>query len=193
MPSASPGLPLVRAKIRSCEAACTPVFQVFSPLMTQLAAVARRRVVSMKVASEPCAGSVIPNAKPLAAGRQVVDPVRLLIRAAVLEHQQQADVVADDHVLVLQVAVQSEALAGQVLADHRHAEIGAVAAAVLRRERVPVMPGRVGPAPGLGQQRLPLPVRQAAAVPVGPGVLAPVVEEPDVVVLALQRPDLAPR
>ena len=44
-------------------AVCTPVFQVFSPLITQcppsLAA-----VVSMYVASEPCAGSVIPNANP---------------------------------------------------------------------------------------------------------------------------------
>ena len=129
----------------------------------------------------------------LAARRQVVDPLGLLLRRAVVDHQQQADVVADDHVLVLQVAVQAEALAGQVLADDRHAEVGAVPAAVLRRERVPVVPGRVGPAPGLAQQRLPLAVRQSAAVPVGPGVLAAVVKEPDVVVLLLQRPDLAPR
>jgi len=49
---------------------------------------------------------------------------------------------------------------------------------------------RVGAPYGLAQQFLPLRARQAAAVPVGPRVLAPVVEEPDVVVLLLQRPDL---
>jgi len=52
------------------------------------------------------------------------------------------------------------------------------------------VPGGVRPPARLGQQFLPLPVRQAAPVPVGAGVLAPVVEEPDVVVLLLQRADL---
>ena len=122
---------------------------------------------------------------------EVVDPLGFLLRAAVVQHQQQPDVVAHDRVFVLQVAVQAETLAGQVLADHRHAQVGAVPAAVLLRERVPVVAGRVGPPPGLGQQRLPLAAGQAAAVPVGPGVLAAVVEEPDVVVLLLERADLA--
>ncbi len=63
IPSASPGRPLVLAKIRSCVAACTPVFQVFSPLITHWPP-SRTAVVSMNVASEPCAGSVMPNAKP---------------------------------------------------------------------------------------------------------------------------------
>ena len=35
MPWPLPGSPLVRAKTRSCEAVWMPVFQVFSPLMTQ--------------------------------------------------------------------------------------------------------------------------------------------------------------
>ena len=69
IPSASPGRPLVRAKMRSCEAACTPVFHVFSPLMNQFppaspSPLTRRAVVSLNVASEPCPGSVIPNANP---------------------------------------------------------------------------------------------------------------------------------
>ena len=123
-------------------------------------------------------------------GREIVDPLPFLLRAAVVQHQQQPDVVAHDRVLVLQVAVQAEALAGQVLADDRHAQVGAVPAAVLPRERVPVVPGCVGPAPGLGEQRLPLAAGQPAAIPVGPGVLPAVVEEPDVVVLLLERPDL---
>ncbi len=78
--------------------------------------------------------------------------------------------------------MQSEALAGEVLADHGHAEVGAVLAAVLLRERVAVVPGGVGAAAGLVQQRLPLVVGQTAAFPVGARVLAPVVEEADVVV-----------
>ena len=122
---------------------------------------------------------------------EVVDPLGLLLVGAVHDHEQQADVVADDRVLVLQVAVQAEALAGEVLADHGHAEVRAVLAAVLLRERVAVVAGGVGAAPRLAQQRLPLVVRQAAALPVGARVLAAMVEEADVVVLLLERLDLA--
>jgi hypothetical protein len=83
---------------------------------------------------------------------EIVDPVRPLRRAAVLQHQQQPDVVTHDRVLVLQIAVQAEALAGQVLTDHRHAKVGPVPAAVFPRERIAVMTGRVGPPPGLFEQ-----------------------------------------
>ena len=110
---------------------------------------------------------------------------------AVVDHQQQADVVADDRVLVLQVVVQPEALRREVLADDRHPEVRAVLAAVLLGER------RSGSGPAssasrlaLREQLLPLVVRQPAAVPVGAGVLAAVVEEADVVVLLLERLDL---
>src|SRR6516165_10144922 len=78
-----------------------------------------------------------------------------------------------------------------MLTDHGHAEVRAVPAAVFLRERVTEVAGRVGPAPRLGEQRLPVAAGQPAAVPVGPGVLPAVVEEPDVVVLHFQRPDLA--
>jgi hypothetical protein len=121
---------------------------------------------------------------------QLRHPLRLLLLAAVMEHQQQADVVADDRRLVLQVVVEPEPPAGEVLPDHGHAEVGAVLAAVLLRERVPVMAGDVSPPTHLGEQRLPVFVRQAAPVPVRPGVLTPVVEEPLVVVLGLERLDL---
>ena len=63
IPSPSPALPLVRAKIRSYWALWMPVFQVFSPLMIH-SSPSRTAVVSMCVASEPCWGSVIPKAKP---------------------------------------------------------------------------------------------------------------------------------
>ena len=39
-----------------------PVFQVFSPVMTQ-SSPSLVAAVSMKVASLPCSGSVMPNAK----------------------------------------------------------------------------------------------------------------------------------
>ena len=140
----------------------------------------------MWVASEPCSGSVMPNANPRVPSSSFVDPLRLLLLAAVMEHQQQADVVADDRVLVLQVVVQTEPLAGEVLADHRHPEVRAVLAAVLPWERVPVVAGRVRPAAHLDEQRLPLLVRETAPVPVRPSVLPPVVEEPAVVVPGLR-------
>ena len=122
---------------------------------------------------------------------QAVHPLALLLLAAVVQHQQQADVVAHDGVLVLQVAVQAQALGGQVLADHGHAQVGAVPAAVFGRERVPVVTGRVRSPGRLGQQRFPLTGGQPATIPVGPGVLPAVIEEPDVVVLLLERLDLA--
>ena len=155
IPSPSPGLPLVRAKIRSYWAVWMPVFHVFSPLMTQLVAVAlgvglHERGVGAVLRFGDAEGEAAP---PLG---QVVDPLGLLLVGAVLDHQQQADVVADDRVLVLQVAVQPEALRGEVLADHGHAEVRAVLAAVLLGERVAVVAGGVGPPPGLAQQGLPL-------------------------------------
>src|SRR5215207_9153047 len=52
------------------------------------------------------------------------------------------------------------------------------------------MSGGICAATHLGEQRLPLLVRQTAPVPVRPGVLPAVVEEPLVVVLGLERLDL---
>ena len=124
------------------------------------------------------------------AAGQVVDPVGLLLGRAVLDHQQQGDVVADDGVLVLQVAVQAESLARQVLTDDGHAEVGAILPAVACRERVPIVAGGVGSPAGLGEQCFPFGVGQPTAVPVGASVLAPVVEEADVVVSRLERLDL---
>ncbi len=120
---------------------------------------------------------------------QVVVPVGLLLRRAVLEHQQQPDVVADDRVLVLEVVVQAEALAGEVLADDRHAEVRAVAPAELGGERVVEVPGLDRHLLGPGEQPLPLLVGQAPAFPVGAGVLAAMVEEADVVVGAFDGDD----
>ena len=64
-----------------------------------------------------------PEREPPLAEQQVVDPLRLLLLGAVVDHQQQPDVVADDRVLVLQVVVQTEALRRQVLTDDRHPEV----------------------------------------------------------------------
>ncbi len=183
MPWPSPAFPLVRAKIRSYGALWMPVFQVFSPLIRQPLP-SRTAVVSMCVASEPWSGSVMPKAKPARPSSEGVDPLRLLGRRAVVQHQQQADVVADDRVLVLQIVVQPEPLGGQVLADDGHVEVRAVPPAVLLRVGVAIVARGIGTAPGLGEQRLPLLPGQAAPLPVGARVLAAVIEEADVVVAA---------
>ncbi len=96
--------------------------------------------------------------------------------------------VADDRRLVLQVVVQSETLVRQVFPDHRHVDVGAVAAAELRRQTVAQPARRVGAPAHLVEQVLPLPPRDAAVVPVGAGVLATLVEV--LHVLAFQRLDL---
>ena len=106
-----------------------------------------------------------------------------------MQHQHQADVVTDDRVLVLQIVVQPETFRGEVFADHRHAEVGAVLAAVLLRERIAVVAGVVGELTGLREQRFPVFGRQAAAIPVGARVFATMIEEPDVVVRVLERLD----
>jgi hypothetical protein len=131
-----------------------------------------------------------PERETLPARRQFLGPLRPLFGRPVAQHQQQPDVVADDHVLVLQVAVQAKSLGRQVLADHCHAQVRAVPAPVFGGKGVPVMPGGIRPAHRLGQQRLPLPAGQAAAVPIGAGIFAPVIEEPDIITVALQRADL---
>ena len=117
-------------------------------------------------------------------------PLGLLLIGPVFSHELQAQAVADDGVLGLQVAVQAQPLRGQVLADDGHAQIAALLAAVLLRPRVPVEAGGVGPAPGFGHQQLPLVVGKPAAIPVGPGVFPAVVQEANVVVFLLEWFDL---
>ena len=145
MPSPSPALPLVRAKIRSYCAVWMPVFHVFSPLMTHSSPSRTRvRLHVRGVGAVLGLGDAEREAAPaVRRGRRPTPPSAPRCRSAIISSS--ADVVADDRVLVLQVAVQAEALARQVLADHRHAEVGAVLAAVLLRERVAVVAGRVGP------------------------------------------------
>jgi len=131
-----------------------------------------------------------PERETLTAPRKFLGPLRPLFLCPVVEHQQQPDVVPDDHVLVLQIAMQAKSLAGQVLADHCHAQVRAVPASVFGGKGVSVMTGGIRPAHRLGQQRFPLLAGQAAAVPIRARILAPVIEEPDVVAVALQRADL---
>ena len=75
-------------------------------------------------------------------------------------------------------------------ADDRHVEVRTTPPAEALREVVAEEAGGVGPPAHLAEQRLPLLVREPVAVPVGPAVLPPVVEEPLVVVLGLERRDL---
>ncbi len=107
-----------------------------------------------------------------------------------MQHQQQADIVADDGVFVLQVVVQAQPLRGQVFADDRHVQVAAILAAVLFGRGEAEVAGGIGAALGFQQQLFPLFVGQSAALPVGARVLAAVIEEAVVVILHLQRQDL---
>ena len=120
------------------------------------------------------------------AGRQIVEPLALLFVTAVDRHQERSDVVADDGVLVLQVVVETEPLRRKVLPDDRHRQVRSAVTAELGWERVPVVTGLVGETPHLGEQRLPVIVREPTPIPVGAGVLATVVEDADVVVDLLE-------
>ncbi len=84
--------------------------------------------------------------------------------------------------------MQPETLVRQVFPDDRHVEVGAVAAAELRRQPVAQPARRVGAPAHLAEQVLPGPPRDAAVLPVGAGVLAALVEVLDV--FAFQRFDL---
>ncbi len=84
--------------------------------------------------------------------------------------------------------MQPEPAVGEVLADHRHVEVAAVASADRERQPVAEEPGGVGAPAHLLEQLLPLWAGQAAALPVGASVLAAVVEV--LGVLDLERSDL---
>ena len=110
----------------------------------------------------------------------------LLVGAEALHHDHRREV-PDDRRLVLQIVVQAEALVRQVLADHRHVDVGAVPAAQRRRQSVAQPARPVGSPAHLAEQILPFAGRDAVVVPVRAGVLAAVVEV--LHVLGLQRGD----
>ena len=113
----------------------------------------------------------------------------LLLGAEVAEHQHGRKI-ANDRAFVLQIVVQPEPLRGEVLADDRHRKVGAILAAVFFRQRVAIVPRLVGAPAHLGQQRLPFVAWQAAIFEIGARPFAAMVEETDVVILALERLDL---
>ena len=121
-------------------------------------------------------------------GDRALDHRLLLGPAVKIEHGHEREI-ADDGMLVLQVVMQAEPHCGEVLADDRHPQVGTVAAAVLSRQGKAVMAGRIGEVFRALQQRLPFRARQAAAVEVGARPFAPMIEEADIVVGALDRAD----
>ena len=87
--------------------------------------------------------------------------------------------------------MQAKPPGGEVFPDDGHAQVCAVTATHLSRERVAVVACLVGPTPGLGQEGLPLAVGETVTVPVGTRVLTAVIEEPNVVVLFFEWLDFA--
>ena len=86
--------------------------------------------------------------------------------------------------------MEPEAPVREVLADDRHLEVRCGTSAELLRQRQPQPAGRVGASEHLSEQFLPLLAGHAVVLEVGAGPLTPVVEEPHVVVLLLERDDL---
>ena len=123
-------------------------------------------------------------------GDRALDHRLLVVAAIAVEHGHQRQV-ADDRMFVLQIVVQAEPLGGEMLADHRHPEIGAVLAAIAFRDREAEMPGAVGEIFHLAQQRFPFMPRQPAIVEIGARPFAAMIEKPDVVVRVFDRLDLA--
>ena len=190
MPSGEPGSPDVRANTMSCVAWCSPELNRFVPLMTHSSPSGDGGRLEVRRV-----GAVIrlgePEREPAGAVEEARHPLGALLVGAEVAHHEHRREVPDDRALVLQIVVQPEALRREVLADDRHLEVGRVVTAVLRGERVAEPAGRVRAPAHLGQQLLPVLARDAAVLEVGPRVLPPMVEEPDVVVRLLQRPDLA--
>ena len=73
--------------------------------------------------------------------------------------------------------MEPEALGREMLADHRHVEVGAVTPAHRGGQPVAVPACRVRSSPHLGELGFPLGPGQAAVVEVRPGPFPPVVEE----------------
>ena len=169
---------------------CSPLLNRLCAVDDPLVAVLHRRGLEERGVG-PVVGLGQAEGEAAAAVEEAGHPLGLLGLGAVVAHHQHGREVADDRALVLQVVEQPEALGGEVLADDRHLEVGGVAAAELGRQGEAEPAGGVGPAPHLAQQRLPLRAGDAAVLEVGARPLAPMVEEPLVVVLGLQRRDLA--
>ena len=113
----------------------------------------------------------------------------LFLGAEFLEHRDEGEV-ADNRMLILQIVVQAQALCCEMLADHRHPQVGAILAAIfLRRGKAPV-PGGIGAALRLAQQLFPVVARQAAIVEIGARPFAAMVEKADIVVRLFERLDL---
>ena len=141
----------------------------------------------MWVASEPCSGSVMPNAKPRRPSARSSTQSAFCF-SAVVDHEQQPDVVADDRVFVLKVVVKAESTASKVLANDRHTVNGAVTSTVFSREGVAVEAGRISQR-CLVEKVFPLVVWKAAVLPIGTGIFSSMIKEPDVVIRLFQRSD----
>ena len=125
-----------------------------------------------------------------AAGQHFGNIILFLLLGTKVTQHQRLHQIADDRIFILQVVVQAQALVRQMLADSRHAQIGAVLAAKFLGQGVAIMAGGIGDLSHFDQQRFPFLGRQTLVFPVGPRILAPVVEEADIVVALLDRLDL---
>ena len=87
--------------------------------------------------------------------------------------------------------MQPQTLAGEILPDARHGQIAAILPTEFFGQRVAKVPGCICAPTHFFEQRFPVLAGQTASIPVRARVLAAVVKEADVVILCLERLDLA--
>ena len=123
-------------------------------------------------------------------GDGVLDELLLLRFRAEITHHEYEGIVGHDGRFILKVVVEPKALRSKVLANHRHAEVGAILAAELLGQGITIVTSRIGAAAHLPEQLFPLMPGQTAVLEIGPGPFTPVIEEALVIVLRLQRLNL---
>src|SRR5215472_897844 len=106
------------------------------------------------------------------------DELPLLLRRAEVPKDQNHRMIPNDGMLVLQVVVQPQSLARQVLADHGHPQIRPVLAAVLLGQSKSIVTRTIGTPSSLAQQSLPLRSRQATVGEIRTSPFPPVIKKP---------------
>jgi hypothetical protein len=109
--------------------------------------------------------------------------IGLLLLGAVVRKRRDDREVADDRGFVLQVVVQPKPLGGEVFADRRDGEIGGGLATAGFGQTVTQVTGFVGAALHFADQCAPFVARTSVIVPVGPRILAAMIEELDIIAL----------
>jgi hypothetical protein len=119
------------------------------------------------------------------------DIVLLLLLGAKIADHQRLNEIANNRAFILQVVVQPQPLGGEMFANTGHCEMRSVLAAKFGRQCIAIMPRLVGNLTHFAKQIFPFLAWQSVIVPIGSGMFAAMVKEPDIVVALFDRLDFA--